>query len=155
MNPTGVGSTLVKIRSKLLKHAEASQARVDQRSERMRQLEIRFSFGIVMASILLSGCNMTTIPSNRSIDNIESHAEARSVIREGMTMEEVHAKLGEPNHKATMNDQIVWSYTKAEINMNPFNTLFATGIPDTKSLAVTFNTKGRVVRVDFSETTNR
>lgn len=105
--------------------------------------------------IFVSGCNVTTIPSNRSIEDIDSPAEAQSIVREGMTMEQVEAKLGEPNHKMTTNNQVVWNYTEMGVNMNPLNTLFATGVPDTKSIAVFFDENRRVSRVMFSKTENR
>lgn len=98
---------------------------------------------------------MDMLASNQSISNINSQAEARSVIRNGMTMDQVKEKLGNPNHRYTMNNRTVWSYTLGTINMNPITTLMGTGLPDTKSVAVTFNNRGRVISVDFTSMQNR
>ena len=115
---------------------------------------MRYMFFFWVA-IGLTACEVTTLPSNPSIKEINSLSEARSVIQKGMTMDQVKAKLGQPNHRYTLNSRTVWSYTQADIKLNPVAVLAGTGLPDTKAVTVTFDTRGRVIEIGFTAMQNR
>ena len=110
----------------------------------------RTAIVVLTGSIALSGCLSTsTIYYNQSVREINSLAEARSLINRGMTMAQVEAKLGRPNGRTVFNNESIWQYSSARVN------IFLPIPADTKLLSVTFNTAGRVKDVSFTSQSSK
>ena len=101
---------------------------------------------------VISGCSFTGGNRLNVFDEINSQADARKIIRKGMTMAEVRAKLGPPALTSVQGDASVWAYTKLTVPVNGKSILLGAlgSTPlNTKGLSVRFNPAGRVARVDF------
>ena len=102
---------------------------------------------------MLSGCSFTGGNRLNVFDEINSQADARKIIRKGMTMADVRAKLGPPALTSVQGDASVWAYTKVTAAVNGKSVLLGAlgSTPlNTKGLSVRFNTAGRVTRVDYN-----
>lgn len=105
---------------------------------------------VLTGSLMMSGCLSTnTVYDNKSVREINSLSEARSLIKKGMTMAQVEAKLGKPNGRTVFNNDTIWQYTSARVN------IFLPVPADVKSLSITFNASGRVKDVSFTSQSSR
>lgn len=109
-------------------------------------------------AVPLSACSVSSVHNSKTIGAINSQSQAQQVIRHGMTMQQVEAKLGRPANRATFNSQTTWVYGTIKAPLTGKNILSASltarVIPDRKTVVVTFNKAGRVSRVDYSEQIN-
>lgn len=112
----------------------------------------RKSLIIITASVALSACALENFNSNPAVSNISSLSEARALVPLGLTMDQVRAKLGRPNANRTMNRETTWVYGSATHEMSAA-AAFGLGAQRTtsKSVLVTFNSSGRVSRVEYLE----
>jgi outer membrane protein assembly factor BamE (lipoprotein component of BamABCDE complex) len=110
----------------------------------MRQVIVRVLVIGVMFG--MSGC--TSIFSSASLKNINSYSDARKSIKNGMTMQQVQAKLGRPNGKTSYNAEITWVYSEAKQSEQTFKNVLYQGLTggavmDVKVVQVVFR-NGRV-----------
>ena len=110
----------------------------------------RSAIAVLICTMAVSGCLATnTAYDNKSVREIDSLAEARSLVKPGMTMAQVEEALGKPNGRTVFNNDTIWQYSSARVN------LFLPVPADTKILSVTFNTGGRVKDVSFTAQSSR
>ena len=105
----------------------------------------------------LPGCSVRNIHSNDSIKDISSYDEARKEISNGMTMDEVRARWGEPAAKTSQNNQTIWHYAYVVSNFNPLVAAMVIyqDAGESKTITVTFDKSGRVSDLNFSSQTVR
>jgi outer membrane protein assembly factor BamE (lipoprotein component of BamABCDE complex) len=113
----------------------------------------------IACSAALSACTLGNLHNNQSIAEINSQSQARSVIKRGMTKDQVQAKLGKPFENQTFNNQTTWTYQTSGMNIDGTAVLAGVlggGVPrrDLKRVSITFNGTGRVTRVDYVELQN-
>ena len=107
---------------------------------------------ILLAGLALAACDVPQIGSNQTVANINSQAEARQLVKPGMTMDQVTAILGKSGGIHTSGAETEWVYAAGTTAFNPVNVATATwGFEgDTKQVFVFFNASNRVTRVDYA-----
>lgn len=113
----------------------------------------RKSLIVVTTVFGLSACSAPTLGSNQAVASIGSLSEARALVPRGLTMDQVRAKLGRPSANRTMNNETTWVYSAGTVEMEAIAIFLpASAIrSSTKSVLVTFNSSGRVSRVEYLE----
>lgn len=106
---------------------------------------------ILTTALAMSGCVMGPAYTNSVVGQIDSSREARQVIPKGLSIDQVQEKLGRPISKRTFNGQTIWSYTHSAIKLGQGGLLSPIGRAHVKSVNITFNSRGRVSRVDYVE----
>ena len=107
---------------------------------------------ILLGLLSVAGCSFTGGNRLNAFDEINSQADASKIIRKGMTMDQVRAKLGKPALTSVQGNNSVWAYTKLTVPVNGKSILFGalgSTLLNTKGLSVRFSPSGRVVRVDY------
>jgi len=115
-------------------------------------------FGTLLSLSVIAGCSVSNVHNNKNITPINSAADAQAIIKTGMTMSQVEAKLGRPAFQNTFNNKTIWGYQNRTTNFNtPKKILGAalggTNLPDSKMLTIHFSEQGIVERVDFNQQT--
>jgi len=110
----------------------------------------RTAIATLLGSMARSGCISTnTVYDNKSVRAIDSLAEAKSLLKPGTSMAQVETKLGKPNERTVFNNDTIWQYSSARVNL-------LLPIPaDTKLLSVTFNSAGRVKDISFTSQSSK
>lgn len=103
----------------------------------------------------LSGCSISSIHNTKALENINSYADAKQAIQEGMTMDQVRSKWGEPSSYSTVNNKTMWIYSQIVTNWGGkevFTAAIGGYTPrDRKNVTVTFNTDNKVESVSYSK----
>ena len=106
------------------------------------------------ASVALSGCVTSNIHNSQAMADIDSTQDARSAIRKGMTQDQVATRMGKPTSTYERNGEAMWMYNYRTTSFKGKNAVAAAlggaVLPDTRTMTVTFNTAGRVKRVDYT-----
>lgn len=118
----------------------------------------RTLIAVLFAGVFLTACELNNPFSSGIFQDVDSTADARAAIPLGLTMDQVRERVGPPKNILTRNNQTIWEYTSNSVGVNPATFLpvigsLATNEPNFKSVAVTFNSRGRVSKVDYYEQT--
>jgi len=107
---------------------------------------------ILAGLFFTTACSFSGGNSLKAMEGINSQADAQRVVRRGMSMAQVKAKLGPPSVSSTHGNTTRWNYhvltdplsakslLRHAVNINPYNT---------RILNVFFNAGGNVKRVEF------
>ncbi|MEJ8563300.1 outer membrane protein assembly factor BamE [Yoonia sp. GPGPB17] len=106
-----------------------------------------------VAGIALSACTLQSPRNSAALEGISSVQDARALVQRGMTMDQVRAKLGAPSSSQSFNGQVTWAYTGGSGTIDVLSG-FGLGPAsiNSRAIVITFNTSGRVSRVDYNET---
>lgn len=105
----------------------------------------------------LSACSIGNINNHPALEEINSLADARAKVRNGMSMAQVEQAIGSPSNRSVQNRTTTWFYGTSRKNISGRGVIVA-GLggyisSTSRAVIIQFNESGRVADVSYNEVT--